>query len=169
MIDWYLDAILLLFVRIVPCYDYYMCYLIHATPVYPSLCLQFFSPSAYDLCSCFTIATIILLLLLLLYCCHHIVVTTDKLCQVSFFSGVVELTTQLLRLINILCSPCVESINLGFTSLEDCCDPLHLWVISHPILNIIHVHVMHEGCLCRLNHVVGKATEPGCPQLSWKN
>jgi hypothetical protein len=27
-------------------------------------------------------------------------------------------------------SPCVESINLGFTSLEDCCDPLYLWVIK---------------------------------------
>ena len=26
-------------------------------------------------------------------------------------------------------SPCVEPINLGYTTLEDYCDPLYLWVI----------------------------------------
>ena len=63
--------------------------------------------------SAVTIATIILLLMLLFHCYYHITVTTDKVHQVSSFSGVVELTTQLLRLINLLFSPCVESINLG--------------------------------------------------------
>ena len=62
--------------------------------------------------SAVTIATIILLLLLLFHCCHHITVTTDKLHPVRYFSRVVELTTQLLRLINIFFgSHCVESIN----------------------------------------------------------
>ena len=48
----------------------------------------------------------------------------------SAFSGVVELTTQLLRLISILGSPCVESINWVTLTREDCCDSLHLWVIK---------------------------------------
>ena len=56
-----------------------------------------------------TIATVILLQLLVLYCYHYITVTTDKLCQVSFYSGVVELTTQLLRLINIIWAPLVSN------------------------------------------------------------
>ena len=54
-----------------------------------------------------TIATIILLLLLLLHCYYHITVINDKLHRVSIFSGVVELTTQLLRLINIFLAPLV--------------------------------------------------------------
>ena len=50
-----------------------------------------------------TIATAVLLLLLLShYCCPHITVTTNKLCQARYFSRAAELTTQLLRLINIL-------------------------------------------------------------------
>ena len=48
----------------------------------------------------------------------------------SAFSGVVELTTQLLRLISIHWLPCVESINWVTLTREDYCDPLHLWVIK---------------------------------------
>jgi hypothetical protein len=105
-----------------------MNYLIHTTPVHPSLCLQY-------LILLFTIATItafILLILLLFHYYHHYkTVATDKPLRASLFPGAAELTTHLLRLINILWPPCVESINLGFTSLEDCCDPLYLWVIMH--------------------------------------
>ena len=62
-----------------------------------------------------TIATIILLLLLLShYCFHHITVTTNKLCQVRCFSGATELTTQLLRLINILWLPLCRINKLGY-------------------------------------------------------
>ena len=61
-----------------------------------------------------TIATIILLLLLLLHSFYHITVTTDKLHQVSSFSGVVVLTTQLLRLINIFWLPLCRINKFGF-------------------------------------------------------
>jgi hypothetical protein len=70
------------------------------------------------------------LLLLLHYSHCHKTVTTDKLLRASLFLGAGELTTHLLKLTNIFGSPCAESINLGFTSLKDCCDPLYLWVIS---------------------------------------
>ena len=60
-----------------------------------------------------TIAFFILLLLLLFYCCHQITVTTDKLRQKKSFSGVVELTNQLLRLINILWLPLCRINKLG--------------------------------------------------------
>jgi hypothetical protein len=104
-----------------------MNYLVHATPVHPSICLQY-------LILLFTIDTVsifILLLLLLFYYCHHYkTVATDKPVRASLFPGAAELTTHLSRLINILWLPCVESINLGFTSLEGCCDPLYLWVIT---------------------------------------
>jgi hypothetical protein len=44
-------------------------------------------------------------------------------------------------------SPCVQSINLGFTSLEECCDPLYLWVISVLVCGEdVGVHT----CTCRL-------------------
>ena len=52
--------------------------------------------------SAVTIAAFILLLLLLFYRCHQITVTTAILLRDKSFSGVVELTTQLLSLINIL-------------------------------------------------------------------
>ena len=75
---------------------------------HPSIC-----PYAYGvLIPLFTIinftviiVVFIFLLLLLFYCCHQITVTTDKLLREKSFSGVVELTTQLLRLINILWLP----------------------------------------------------------------
>jgi hypothetical protein len=79
-----------------------MNYLIHATPVRPSLCLQYFI-------LLFTIATItafILLLLLLFYYYHHYkTVATDKPLRASLFPGAAELTTHLSRLINILWLP----------------------------------------------------------------
>ena len=59
------------------------------------------------------IAIFILLLLLLFYCCHQINVTTDKLLREKSFSGVVELTTQLLRLINIRWLPLCRINKLG--------------------------------------------------------
>jgi hypothetical protein len=76
-----------------------MNYLVHATPVHPSLCLQY-------LILLFTIDTItvfILLLLLLFHYCHYYkTVATDKSLRARLFPGAAELTTHLLRLINIL-------------------------------------------------------------------
>jgi hypothetical protein len=96
-------------------------------PVHPSQCLQY-------LILLFTIDTatiFILLLLILFYYCHdYKTVATDKLLRGSLFPGVAELTTHLLRLINILWLPLCRINKLGFTSLEDCCDPLYLWVIK---------------------------------------
>jgi hypothetical protein len=67
----------------------------------------FIHPDAYSiLILMFTIDTatiFILLLLLLFYCCHYYkTVATDKLLRASLFLGAAELTTHLLRLINIL-------------------------------------------------------------------
>jgi hypothetical protein len=82
-----------------PCLTDFMNYLIHATPVHPSLCLQY-------LILLFTIATItafILLLLLLFHYYHHYkTVATNKPLRASLFLGAAELITHLLRLINIL-------------------------------------------------------------------
>jgi uncharacterized membrane protein YbhN (UPF0104 family) len=79
-----------------------MNYLIHATPVYPSLCLQY-------LILLFTIVTITVftlsLLLLFYYYYHYKTVATDKPLRASLFPGAAELTTHLLRLINILWLP----------------------------------------------------------------
>ena len=62
----------------------------------------------------FIIVVFILLLLLLFYCCHQITVTTDNLLREKSFLGVVELTTQLLRLINILWLPLCRINKFGF-------------------------------------------------------
>jgi hypothetical protein len=79
--------------------DYYMNYLVHATPVHPSLCVQY-------LVLLFTIDTItvftLLSLLLFYYCYHYKTVATHKPLRASLFPGEAELTTHLLRLINIL-------------------------------------------------------------------
>jgi hypothetical protein len=110
-----------------PCLIDFMNYLIHATPVHPSLCLQYL----FLLLTIATITAIIFLLLLLFHYYHHFkTIATDKLLRARLFPGAAELTTHLLRLTYILWLPYVESINLGFTSLEDCCDPLYLWVIT---------------------------------------
>jgi hypothetical protein len=88
-----------------------MNYLIHATPVHLSLCLHYFI-------LLFTIATItafILLLLLLFHYYHHYkTVATDKPLQASLFPGAAELTTHLLRLINILWLPFCRINKFGF-------------------------------------------------------
>ena len=68
--------------------------------------------------SAVTIAAFILLLLLLFYCCRQITVTTDKFLREKSFSGVVELTTQLLRLINILWLPLCWINKLGLYYLR---------------------------------------------------
>jgi hypothetical protein len=88
-----------------------MNYLIHSMPVHPSLCLQYFI-------LLFTIATVIafiLLLLLLFHYYHHYkIVATDKPLRASLFIGAAELTTQLLRLINILWLPLCRINKFGF-------------------------------------------------------
>jgi hypothetical protein len=79
-----------------------MNYLIHATPVHPSLCLQYL----FLLFTIATITVIILLLLLLFHYYHHYkTVATDKPLRARLFPGAAELTTHLLRLINILWLP----------------------------------------------------------------
>jgi hypothetical protein len=94
-----------------PYFTDFMNYLIHATPVHPSLCLQYFI-------LLFTIATIIafiLLLLLLFHYYHHYkTVATDKPLWTSLFPGAAELTTYLLRLINILWLPLCRINKFGF-------------------------------------------------------
>jgi hypothetical protein len=88
-----------------------MNYLIHATPVHPSLNLQY-------LILLFTIDTVTvftLLLLLLFYYCHHYkTVATDKPLWASLFPGAAELTNHLLRLINILWLPLCRINKFGF-------------------------------------------------------
>jgi hypothetical protein len=88
-----------------------MNYLIHATPLHPSLCLQHFILP-------FTIATItafILLLLLLFHYYHHYkTVATDKPLRARLFLGAAELTTHLLRLINIIWLPLCRINKFGF-------------------------------------------------------
>jgi hypothetical protein len=88
-----------------------MNYLIHATPIHSSLCLQY-------LILLFTIATITvftLLLLLLFYYYHHYkIVATDKPLRASLFPGTSKLTTYLLRLINILWLPLGRINKSGF-------------------------------------------------------
>jgi hypothetical protein len=94
-----------------PCLTDFMNYLIHATPVHPSLCLQYFI-------LLFTIATItifILLLLLLFHYYHHYkTIATNKLLWTSLFLGAAKLTTHLLRLINILWLPLCRINKFGF-------------------------------------------------------
>jgi hypothetical protein len=88
-----------------------MNYLVHATPVHLSLCLQ-------SLILLFTIATItaFVLLLLLLFCYYHHykTVATDKPLWASLFPGAAELTIHLLRLINILWLPLCRINKFGF-------------------------------------------------------
>ena len=71
-----------------------------------------------------TIAAATLLLLLFSNdCCFHLSrVTCASL-------GVAELITQLRRPLSILWLPLSRINKLGYTTREDCCDPLHLWVI----------------------------------------
>ena len=106
-----------------------------------------------SLATAFTTATVtlsllmsLLLLLLCCYCCHYCYwlplllllshySATNTLLQILSLSGVVELTTQLLILENILLLPFVsnQQIWVEYSTLENCCDPLHLWVISQHV------------------------------------
>src|SRR4051812_43901525 len=85
-----------------PMLVYYMNDTIHATPVHPSLCLQYFNPVIYydHCCCCF-----ILLLLLLYYCHCYKTVATDTLLRASLFPGAADLTNQPSKLIFILWLP----------------------------------------------------------------
>src|SRR4051812_17089157 len=101
-----------------------MLVLIHAAPNYPF-------PLAYSVLILLVTSYFTLLSLLPLFChhyfrCHrhfHHTVATNKLLLSKYLSGAVELTTQLLKLINILWIPCVEYINWVILTREDCCDP----------------------------------------------
>src|SRR3954469_25243702 len=79
---------------------------------------------------------LLLLLLLLFHCCCYFAIATTKLlllinfCEQELFPGAAELITQLLRLASILWLSLCRINKLGNTTLEDCCDPLYLWVIS---------------------------------------
>jgi hypothetical protein len=79
----------------------------------------FIHPYAYNIIILmFTIVTtaIFILLLLLLFCHYYYykTVATDKLLQASLFPGATELTTHLLRLINILWLPLCRINKFGF-------------------------------------------------------
>ena len=103
----------------------------------------FIHPYAYSiliLLSTTIIATDVFnsLLLLLYYCHYYKTVATDKPLRASLLSGAAELTTPLLRLTNIIWLTLCRINKLGFTSLEDYCDPLYLWVI------ISYFVIIHE-------------------------
>jgi hypothetical protein len=88
-----------------------MNYLIHATPVYQSLCLQYL----FLLFTIATITAVILLLLLLFHYYHYYkTIATDKPLRARLFLGVAELKTHLLRLINILWLPLCRINKFGF-------------------------------------------------------
>src|SRR4051794_22821494 len=68
--------------------------------------------------------------------CYFITATSIKLLllinrlRARLLSGAAELTTHLLRLISILWLPLCRINKLGFTTLENCGDPIYLWVIK---------------------------------------
>ena len=69
----------------------------------------------------FTItASMLLLLLLSNHCCFHPSYVTRA------SPGVAKLTTQMRRPLSILWLPLSRINKLGYTTREDCCDPLHL-------------------------------------------
>src|SRR3954463_13599734 len=110
-----------------PMLVYYMNDTIHATPVHPSLCLQYFNPVVYyDHRYCCFHSTVVVL-----YYCHcYKTVATDKLLQASLFPGAADLKNHPSKLIFILWLPLCRINKLGYTTLEDCCHPLYLWVIN---------------------------------------
>jgi hypothetical protein len=88
-----------------------MNYLIHAMPVHPSLCLQY-----VILLFTKVTTTVFILLLLLLFCYYHYykTIATDKILRASLFPGAAELTSHLLRLINIPWLPLCQINKFGF-------------------------------------------------------
>src|SRR4051812_49851399 len=105
--------------------------LVHAMPVHPSLCLPHSNPTV-TVTVTIALVSLLLLLLLLLCCCYYKLLLLINFCEQELFLGASELTTQLLRLASILWLPLCRINKLGNTTREDCCDPLHLWVISVP-------------------------------------
>jgi succinate dehydrogenase/fumarate reductase cytochrome b subunit len=83
-----------------------------------SMQCPFIHPYAYSITILLFIivtAIVFILLLLLLFCYYYYkTVATDKLLQVSPFPGAAELTTHLLRLINILWLPLCRINKFGF-------------------------------------------------------
>src|SRR4051794_1707289 len=79
---------------------------------------------------------LLVLLFLLHYYCYFITATSIKLLllinrlRARLLSGASEFKTHLLRLISILWLPLCRINKLGFTTLEDCGDPIYLWVIK---------------------------------------
>ena len=107
----------------------YMISLIHDQP---SISLAY-SVLILLVTSYFTFAVLLSLLCHYYFRCHHhfhITVATNISLPSKYLSGAVELTTQLLKLINILWLPLCRINKLGYLTREDCCDPLHLWVIK---------------------------------------
>ena len=94
----------------------------------------FIHPYAYDvLILLFTVITAAVITLLLSVFCYYNrykTVATDNLCGARLSPGAGELTNHLLRTTYILWLPLCRINKLGFTSREDCCDPLYLWVIK---------------------------------------
>ena len=86
----------------------------------------------------FTLPLPVLQLLKNYYCyfCHryryfHTTLLLNTLLQILSYAGVVELTTQLLILENILWLPLCRINNwVEYSTLKNCCDPLYLWVIT---------------------------------------
>src|SRR3989337_4530152 len=65
---------------------------------------------------------------------YHTTVLLNTLMQIFSSPGVVDLTTQLLILTNILWLPLCRINKFGRNStLEDCHDPLYLWVLRYPL------------------------------------
>jgi hypothetical protein len=121
--------------------DYYMNCLVHATPVHPSLCLQY-------LILIFTIDTVTvftLLLLLLFYYCHHYkTVATDKPLRASLFPGAAEFTTHLWRLINILWLPLCQINKFGFYFPRRLLrSPILVGHCNIPKFTFGHLHFIH--------------------------
>ena len=99
--------------------------------------------------------SLLLLLPLLPLLSHYF--ATDTLLQILSLSGVVELTTQLLILENILLLPLVsnQQIWVEYSTLADYCDPLYLWVINAHIGSYIFYEELH-----RLNLFVKDSVNP---------
>src|SRR3954465_13914355 len=78
----------------------------------------------------------------------------SSLLRARLLSGAAELTTHLLRLISILWFPLCRINQLGFISLEDCGDPLYLWVINEPCIfsTIIIAEPINTGYRFPLSH-----------------
>src|SRR3954451_21470059 len=93
-----------------------------------SLYLQCFPP-------CYLLQLLILLFLFRYYCYFITAISIKLLLLINrlrarLLSGAAELASHLLRLISILWLPLCRINKLGFTTLEDCGDPIYLWVIT---------------------------------------